>query len=192
MLRSRVGLAAYWAAGWEHRVGSRKPGGCPDMGQADVLGSDGDHDEVWAPEEIFESILKYSVVPTFDLILKGTQGVLLVKRRIAPYYGLWALPGLRIFKDESLSTCLARIAEDEVGLRIGPSRGTYVNQSVVRFSTRQDLSTCYAFELDIEHVKLNEEHLSDWTFVKTLADVPAETGDLYREHLRHYFEGLES
>lgn len=162
------------------------------MGQSDAPRSNGGHDEVWAPDEIFDSILKYSVIPTFDLILKGTQGILLVKRCIAPYNGLWALPGLRIFRGESILTCLSRIAEEEVGLDIEPSQGAYVNQSVVGFDTRHDLSTCYAFELNIDHVTLNEAHLSDWTFVKELADIPAETGDLYREHLRHYFEGMEA
>jgi ADP-ribose pyrophosphatase YjhB (NUDIX family) len=144
-------------------------------------------DDSWAPQDIFESILAYSVVPTFDLILKGVDGVLLVKRRIAPYQGEWALPGLRILRSESISKCLARIAHHEVGLRIDPSRAVYVNQALAEFDTRKDLSTCYAVELDIDDVVLNEDHLSDWTFIKDLANAPTGMGELYREHLGHYF-----
>jgi ADP-ribose pyrophosphatase YjhB (NUDIX family) len=144
-------------------------------------------DDSWAPQEIFQSILAYSVVPTFDLILKGVDGVLLVKRRIAPYQGLWALPGLRILRSESIPECLERIACMEVGLRLDPSLAVYVNQALAEFDTRKDLSTCYAFELDIERINLNEDHLSDWMFIKDLANAPASMGELYREHLHRYF-----
>ena len=52
---------------------------------------------VYAPREIFERILKYAVIPTFDLILEcRSQGVVLVRRKIAPYKNTWALPGLRM------------------------------------------------------------------------------------------------
>ncbi|HEV7934381.1 MAG TPA: NUDIX domain-containing protein [Actinomadura sp.] len=47
-----------------------------------------------------------------------SQGrVLLVRRIIPPYENRWALPGLRMFKPESIDDTIARIAEDELGLR---------------------------------------------------------------------------
>lgn len=151
----------------------------------------GARNDAWAPDEVFESILQYSVVPTFDLILESVEGILLVRRRISPYNGLWALPGLRIFRGESVAECLARIAFDEVGLRINSARGTFVNQATVEFRTdsqRQDLSTCYAFELEIDNVVLNDDHLSSWMFIRDVAEIPATTGGLYKEHLNRYFE----
>ena len=40
----------------------------------------------FAPREIFEKILEYAVIPTFDLIVRlGDRGVILVHRKIAPY-----------------------------------------------------------------------------------------------------------
>ena len=151
----------------------------------------GARNEAWAPAEIFESILRYSVVPTFDLILESVEGILLVRRCISPYKGLWALPGLRIFKGESIAECLARIALDEVGLRVNPAHGTFINQATVKFRTdneRQDLSTCYAFELEIDDVMLNNDHLSAWMFIRDMTKIPVTTGGLYKEHLNRYFE----
>jgi ADP-ribose pyrophosphatase YjhB (NUDIX family) len=51
----------------------------------------------FAPREIFEQILEWSVIPTFDLLIQyGDQGIILVKRKIAPYKDQWALPGLSV------------------------------------------------------------------------------------------------
>lgn len=143
--------------------------------------------EGWAPDDVFPLILKYSVIPTFDLILKGSAGVLLVRRRISPYRQRWALPGLRILKGESIHACLSRIALLEVGVRIDPARGVYIGQAVASFRTRQDLSTCYAFDIPIDEVRLNCEHFSGWRYVKGIPDMPRASGGLYRRHLSQYF-----
>jgi ADP-ribose pyrophosphatase YjhB (NUDIX family) len=138
---------------------------------------------------VFGLILAYTVIPTFDLIIKSVDGVLLVKRTISPYNNKWALPGLRIFKHESIDDCLARIARDEVGIDVEAAQARYVGQSVVEFDTRQDLSTCYAFDISSHRVSLNAGHFSDYLFLKDMANLPADTGDLYRNHLSTYFRG---
>ena len=75
----------------------------------------------FASKEIFEQMLEWGVMPTFDLVLEqGNQGVVLVKRRIAPYKNKWALPGLRQYKGESFRETLTRIAKDELDLEINP------------------------------------------------------------------------
>ena len=44
----------------------------------------------FAPREIFEQILEWSVVPTFDLFIEyGTEGVILVKRNLVQYIGMF-------------------------------------------------------------------------------------------------------
>lgn len=161
------------------------------MSTADDRSADTRRLDPWAPDEVFQSILRYSVVPTFDLVLDGIDGVLLVRRIISPYDGLWALPGLRIFKGETIYECLSRIALHEVGIRVEPVNAKFVNQAVAKFDThqeRQDLSTCYAFKLETDHINLNSDHLSGLTFVKDLANAPSDIGDLYVGHLRCYFE----
>ncbi len=70
----------------------------------------------FAPRHLFDQILEYCVVPTFDLVIQMPDGqVLLVRRKLAPYANKWALPGLRMFKPESIEDTLFRIAKQRSG-----------------------------------------------------------------------------
>ena len=45
----------------------------------------------FAPQEVFEQMLEYMVIPTFDLVIEyGDKGVIIVWRKIAPYQDVWA------------------------------------------------------------------------------------------------------
>ncbi|MDN3351349.1 NUDIX domain-containing protein [Actinomadura sp. DC4] len=105
------------------------------------------HPEIkFAPREVFEQLLDWSVIPTFDLVveLPEADGVVLVRRTIAPYENCWALPGLRMFKGEGIDDVIARIAEDELGVRVDVGSKRFLGQYVGRFKTereRQDLSS---------------------------------------------------
>ncbi len=119
----------------------------------------------FAPRDVFEQILEWSVIPTFDLVLHvDGQGFVLVRRRIAPYKGVWALPGLRMFKGESIDQALTRISTAEVGLDIDPGQRRFLGQYVGRFRTehqRQDLSTGYLITLPAgSEPTPNPEHFS--------------------------------
>jgi ADP-ribose pyrophosphatase YjhB (NUDIX family) len=148
----------------------------------------------WAPETVFESILQYAVIPTFDLIMDFPEGVLLVRRSIAPYKNCWALPGLRMLRGETVDACLERIAKSEVGCSIDPIQKIFVNQAVVSFPHhhgRQDVSTCYAFNLTDGRIALNPDHIDSSMIISHLAHAPSGLGRLYREHLERYFAGLD-
>jgi 8-oxo-dGTP pyrophosphatase MutT (NUDIX family) len=146
----------------------------------------------FAPRPIFENILEYGVIPTFDLVIEMPQGgVVLVRRIIPPYENRWALPGLRMFKPESIDDTIARIAEDELGLRVDVDGRRFLGQYVGRFKTeheRQDLSTGYAVRALPEDIRLNRDHFSGHQIIKTWDDVPANTGAMYRFYLSRYFE----
>jgi ADP-ribose pyrophosphatase YjhB (NUDIX family) len=146
---------------------------------------------VYAPREIFEQILKYAVIPTFDLIIElPGQGVVLVRRKIAPYKNTWALPGLRMMKPEGINDTLARIAWQEVGMDIDADQRRFIGQYVGRFRTeqgRQDLSTCYAVSCVAGDIQINTEHFSGYRFVRGIVEVPENTGAMYRYFLKEYF-----
>lgn len=120
----------------------------------------------FAPRDVFETLLEWSVLPTFDLlvVVKG-QGVVVVKRRIEPYKNQWALPGLRMYKGESINDTLKRIAKDELGLSIDAAHKQLLAQYVGKFKTeknRQDLSTAYMVAVDgPADITYNKEHFSD-------------------------------
>jgi len=146
----------------------------------------------FAPRNIFEKILEYAVVPTFDLIVQcGDSGVILLRRKIAPYKGVWALPGLRMMKPEGIDDTLTRIALQETGIRIDPKKRRFIGQYVGRFRSehqRQDLSTCYAVSCDAPEVRINPAHFSGHCFIRAKQEIPQNTGAMYRYFLELYFK----
>lgn len=146
----------------------------------------------FAPEGAFRQILKYAVIPTFDLVLAyGAQGVIVARRRIAPYKDVWALPGLRMMKPEGIDDTIRRIALDELGLRVDTKGKVLLGQYVGRFRTeqgRQDLSTGYLLRVDDDQaIRPNPAHFSS---ARVVDRVPARTGAVYRYYLERYFESM--
>lgn len=145
----------------------------------------------FASRETFEQILEWSVIPTFDLIIEVEPGkVIMVRRKIEPYADTWALPGLRMFKPESIQDTLQRVAENELGLRIAANKAKLVGQFVGRFKTehqRQDLSSAYVVRALQGEVMLNEDHFTGYRIINRLSEIPAKTGAMYKHYLRLYF-----
>lgn len=143
----------------------------------------------FAPKKIFDQILEWTVIPTFDLVIQyGNEGVIIVKRKIAPYKNQWALPGLRMFKGENIDDTLRRIARDELGLEIDPEHRVFLGQYVGKFSTehhRQDISTGYLVRIPQKPIVLNPAHFSTFNIVK---HIPANMGGMYKFYLRKYFK----
>jgi ADP-ribose pyrophosphatase YjhB (NUDIX family) len=143
----------------------------------------------FAPRKDFETVLRWAVIPTFDLVIEyGDLGVIVCRRRIAPYRGVWALPGLRMLKPEGIEDTIARIGQQELGLKIDPTRRVYLGQYVGRFRTehgRQDLSTGFAVHVSsAQELKVNREHFSTVRVVKA---TPNRTGAMYRNYLARYW-----
>lgn len=142
----------------------------------------------YAPQEVFGKILEYAVIPTFDLVIEyGSQGVIIVRREIAPYRRTWALPGLRMMKPESISDTLRRIARQELGLKIEPQERVFLGQYVGQFRTenqRQDLSTGYLLRASADQpIILNREHFSGYRIVSS---APQDMGAMYKFYLKQY------
>ncbi|MGB8656197.1 MAG: NUDIX domain-containing protein [Candidatus Zixiibacteriota bacterium] len=145
----------------------------------------------FAPREVFEQILEFAVIPTFDLVIilpKG--GVVIVKRKIAPYANQWALPGLRMFKPESIEETLLRVARAELGLKIQADERIFLGQYVGRFKTeheRQDISTGYAVAASAGDITLNIQHFTTYAVIGSASEIPRNMGAMYRYYLRNYF-----
>src|SRR3990167_7025398 len=142
----------------------------------------------FAPQEIFETILEWAVMPTFDLVIKyGDEGIILVKRKIPPYKDQWALPGLRMYKGENIDETLKRIAKQEIGLKINHSKRIFLGQFVGKFKSehsRQDLSTGYLIKLSgQEKIKINQEHFYGFKIIKK---IPSGLPAMYNFYLKQY------
>jgi ADP-ribose pyrophosphatase YjhB (NUDIX family) len=147
----------------------------------------------YAPREIFEQILEWAVIPTFDLILEyENQGIILVRRKIAPYKNQWALPGLRMFKGESLEDTLTRIGRQELGLDLDLTEKTILGQYVGKFKTekaRQDISTGYHIKIPAsQKVSLNEDHFSAMQTITSRDQIPSNIGAMYKFYLTKLFD----
>jgi hypothetical protein len=145
-----------------------------------------------APKKIFNQILRWSVIATFDLIIEcEDKGIFILKRTNAPYKNQWALPGLRILKSESIDDTLGRIAKDELGLKINTSKKILLGQYVGKFKTennRQDLSTCYVIKIKkIQKYKINPGHFSDYKIINSKKQIPKNIGAMYKYYLNIYF-----
>lgn len=146
---------------------------------------------VFAPRDVFEQILQYAVIPTFDLIVELPDGgVVIVYRRIAPYQNKWALPGLRMYKNETIDDTLLRIARQELGIRIDPRSRRFIGQYVGKFTTefhRQDLSTGYIVKALDSDIHLNTEHFTRYEIIKGAHAIPQPMGAMYHFYLNEYF-----
>lgn len=147
----------------------------------------------FAPREIFETMLEWGVIPTFDLIIEyGNKGVISVKRKIPPYKNIWALPGVRQYKGEKFRNTLERIAKNELGLKINPKDAKILEQYDGFFTTecnRQDITTGYFIKIEeTQEIKLNKKHFSSMRFIKLKKDIPKNMGAMYKFHLNKYFE----
>ncbi|MDO8655771.1 MAG: NUDIX domain-containing protein, partial [Nanoarchaeota archaeon] len=131
----------------------------------------------FAPRNIFEQILEWAVIPTFDIVIEyGNEGIIVVKRKIPPYQHQWALPGLRMFKNETIADTLRRIAGQELGLQINPAKRGFLGQCVGKFKTehqRQDLSTGYSLRISSsQKIRLNEAHFSAIKLITSEKEIP--------------------
>lgn len=147
----------------------------------------------FAPREIFDQILTWGVIPTFDLVInQKKRGVILVKRTIAPYKNQWALPGLRMYKGENIDDTLKRIAKNELGISIKTDHKTIISQFVGKFTSehnRQDISTGYLINIPADQkIKFNKEHFSDIKFIKNSKEIPSNMGAMYKYYLIKYFK----
>ena len=147
-----------------------------------------------APREAFETLLEWAVIPTFDLVIAyGGTGVIVCRRRLPPYRRVWALPGLRMLKFESIDDTIVRIGRQELGLELDPQARVFLGQYVGRFRTehqRQDLSTAYVLTVDgSQTITPNREHFSA---VRIVRGTPASTGAMYRYYLDRYWASAQN
>lgn len=70
------------------------------------------------PEELYQQIIEVMARPCVDIVAKCNGEVLLLKRRIEPLKGFWALPGGMVNKGESLKDAVIRKIDEELGLKV--------------------------------------------------------------------------
>ncbi len=96
----------------------------------------------------FKTIVAEAPLVSVDLVVvRGAQEVLLGLRNNRPAQGFWFVPGGRIFKNESIQSALARIAEAELGLGAALAAGEIVPHWLGAFE--HFYSDCFAGDVGI-------------------------------------------
>ncbi|BCE00387.1 GDP-mannose mannosyl hydrolase [Marinicellulosiphila megalodicopiae] len=69
-------------------------------------------------KQLFKSIIKHTPLVSIDLIIKNSNGeILLGKRNNKPAQGFWFVPGGRILKNETMAAAFTRLVEVELGVK---------------------------------------------------------------------------
>ncbi|MEK6811963.1 MAG: NUDIX domain-containing protein [Nanoarchaeota archaeon] len=73
-------------------------------------------------EKEFKSI--YTRVPRLcvEIIIVNKKGILLTKRSIEPFNGLWHFPGGGVFFQETINQAIKRVAKNELGISVTPQK----------------------------------------------------------------------
>ncbi len=96
----------------------------------------------------FKAIVAAAPLISIDLVvMRGAEEVLLGLRNNRPAQGFWFVPGGRIFKNESIQSALARIAEAELGLGAALAAGEIVPHWLGAFE--HFYSDCFAGDVGI-------------------------------------------
>lgn len=99
---------------------------------------------MFIPTDIYKEIVKYSVVPTADILfLDRDKKILLWLRNNAPLKWVYYLPGWRIQKWETIIQAVKRKSKEEVNIDIEESRLQFVGiyNDIFIDSAFEDIST---------------------------------------------------
>lgn len=70
------------------------------------------------PFEKFKEIYSHVTRLTVDVIVETSNGIVLSKRDIKPYKGMWHIPGGTVLYKERLEDAVRRVAKDELGVEV--------------------------------------------------------------------------
>lgn len=113
------------------------------------------------PEDLYQEIIRVMPRLCVDIVPKYGNEVLLLKRRIDPLKGYWALAGGMVYKGEILKEAAIRIAYAELGLRAEESDLRLVG--VVNFEdmVRHDVCLTYVLALPSKpEIRMDYQHRS--------------------------------
>ncbi|OYR55810.1 GDP-mannose mannosyl hydrolase [Halorubrum halodurans] len=118
------------------------------------------------PQNEWESIVRNVPLVSVDLVIEHDGGVLLGKRENDPAKGEWFVPGGRVFKKESRTDAVHRVAKNELGesVVIDDCLGTYEHfyetAAVGGVDSKHYLATGYRchFERDDPEIVCDEQH----------------------------------
>lgn len=136
--------------------------------------------------EEFKTI--YAKVPRLnvELVVRTEEGVLLTKREITPYKGMWHIPGGTVYFGETLHQAVERVAKHELGVEveIGKLLGYIEYPSKEYEGEFKGWPIGIAFEVTLMQFDIkNSDQSSEAKFFKALPDLLIEDQRQFLESL---------
>jgi UDPglucose 6-dehydrogenase len=85
----------------------------------------------------------YNPALAVNAVIPKNNSILLVRRNIEPFKGLWSLPGGFVEHDETVEESLVREVEEETGLKVKPLRIIGVFSHPLRSPVKHVVAICY-------------------------------------------------
>ena len=128
----------------------------------------------WIPDHVWRQVKRSIPIPCVDILLENSSRELLLGwRKITPYGNVWAMPGGRLLRGESIQDAAHRILL-EYGLT---TRNLFlVGVFPVKFPSRADVSICVASNKPAGKATVDNYEFSSFKWFKKL---PSRTGANY-------------
>ena len=111
------------------------------------------------PDDLYQQILQVMPRPCVDLVVKCNGEILMLKRRIDPMKGYWALPGGMVNKGENMSEAAIRKADEELGVKVLESELKLVGIVNHYHFARQDIAITFAVSVSEKpDIKIDYQH----------------------------------
>ena len=120
------------------------------------------------------------------MIVSDSEKILLVRRTIEPFNGLWSLPGGFVEHDETVEEALTREVEEETGLKIRPKQIFDVFSHPLRSPVKHVVTMCYLADVLGGSLKSSNESLEARFF--SASEIPARLAFDHHEIVEKYMK----
>ncbi|GGC48592.1 GDP-mannose mannosyl hydrolase [Haloferax sulfurifontis] len=123
-----------------------------------------DDPDAWIPDDEWETIVANVPLVSVDLVIRHEGGVVLGLRENDPARGEWFVPGGTVFKNETLTDAVHRVADKELGVdvtiqsRLGTFEHFYDTSEVDGVDSKHYLATVFEVTLDDDNLEMDAQH----------------------------------
>ena len=118
----------------------------------------------WIKPEIFHCIVKHAPLISIDIIVKNKEGkFLLGLRKNRPAKGYWFVPGVRIFKGETIQEAFKTITKNELGVELDIKDAQFLGVYEHFYEDNffgEDTETHYivhAYQIEIDEIEIKPD-----------------------------------
>lgn len=132
----------------------------------------------------------YSRTPRLciDLLIVFRGGVVLVKREIPPYAGLWHLPGGRMLYKESIDEAIARIAKAEANLEVNIKEKKLIGY--MEFQNDGEFVHSVSIVFRVEAISEDMKGSEQGRTIEVFKELPEETHPIQRPFLKNIWKEI--